>query len=458
MKKSELRGTGEVFRFTLIQTVKSKAYIISVAILLLFALLTAPVMQLIKGDASGGSSESSGGESSIKKVYICDETMLLMGMNFASLDDASFQKVEWIPRTETFDDLCKILEEEGKESKNVILHFYGNEVKGLTAEICRNGGGDLDGDECRNLADSICRKFDEHKIVLSGLSEEELKVLDYKYDVVINYLQADGTVSEKNVKDDGITQSEWTIVYFVLFFVSMICIIAATNIATAIVTDKSTKVAEFLLTSVRPMALLFGKILAMLVSSVGQFVLLFLATVLSNKLTGLLFDTETTYISSVIPKNIFANLSAVNFILAIVTLALGMLFYAIIAGICGATVSKMEELQDSLKLFTTISMIGMILSMIGSFAMQSSATSVLTRVLVLFPMSSAMLVPGTMLIGTTSVTMGLIAIAILLVCNALLVKFTATVYESLITHTGNRITFKQLLGIKGKQKGGAKNE
>ncbi len=456
MKKSELRGTGEVFRFTLIQTVKSKAYIISVAILLLLALLTAPVMQLINGGASGGSSDSDGKESSIGKVYICDETMLLTGMDFTSLDDSSFRNVQWIPRTESFDDLCKVLEEEGKESKNVILHFYGNEVKGLTAEICRNGNGDLDGDECRALADSICRKFDEYKLVLSGLSEEELKVLDYKYDVAVNYLQADGTVSEKNVKDDGISQSEWGIVYFVMFFVYMICVIAATNIATAIVTDKSTKVAEFLLTSVRPMALLFGKVLAMLVSSVGQFVLLFLATLMSNKLTALLFDTETTYLSSVIPKNIFANLSPVNFILGVLTLALGMLFYAIVAGICGATVSKMEELQDSLKLFTTIALIGMIFGMVGSFSMQSSATSVLTRVTVLFPLSSALLVPGTMLIGTTSVKMGLIAIVILIVCNALLVKFTATVYESLITHTGNRITFKQLLGIKGKQKGGAK--
>ena len=56
MKSSELRGTGSVFRFTLIQTVKSKAYIVSAVIMLVLALLVSPVLQLING-GSGRPSE-----------------------------------------------------------------------------------------------------------------------------------------------------------------------------------------------------------------------------------------------------------------------------------------------------------------------------------------------------------------------------------------------------------------
>ena len=68
MKSSELRGTGEVFRFTLIQTVKSKAYIVSAIIMLVLAILTAPVMQLING--SGKDKELK--ETAIETVHICN--------------------------------------------------------------------------------------------------------------------------------------------------------------------------------------------------------------------------------------------------------------------------------------------------------------------------------------------------------------------------------------------------
>ena len=53
MKSNELRGTGDVFRFTLIQTLKSKAYIVSLVLLLAISLLTAPIMQIIRGGAAG---------------------------------------------------------------------------------------------------------------------------------------------------------------------------------------------------------------------------------------------------------------------------------------------------------------------------------------------------------------------------------------------------------------------
>ena len=477
MKSSELRGTGEVFRFTLIQTVKSKAYIVSAIIMLVLAILTAPVMQLING--SGKDKELK--ETAIETVHICNGlTFLADGTEITDMTGKkvfSGVKFESIPlnlpndlltKTEeeivaafreadeaNYKKISEQLEEQGSKCKDVILHTYLNEERGITVEVVRVAGSDVDDDECQELLEKICENLDAYKIKISGLSEADLKILDYNYTVEMNYLGADGKISPE--EDTGIGGGQFGVANAIMFIVAMVCIMSGTQVATAVVTDKSSRVVELLLTSVRPMALLFGKILAMLVATVGQYVVLILAVVCSNKLTEVLFDTKTSYLTSLIPKGILSNLTIVNALIALVLIVLGLIFYATLAGLCGAMVSKMEELQEALKYFTITSIIGMYMSIGAIIYMQKSSTGPFVRFCEVFPLSSSMVTPGGRIIGVVPIEFALIAIALLLVLDFLLIRFAAGVYEGLITNMGNRLTFKDVIAMaRNKSKGGAK--
>ena len=70
----------------------------------------------------------------------------------------------------------------------------------------------------------------------------------------------------------------------------------------------------------------------------------------------------------------------------------------------------------------------------------------------IFPLSSAFLLPGALLVGKADVWIAIIAIAVLLISVVLMFLFVAKVYESLILHTGNRIKMKEVFAMLKKNK------
>ncbi|MBR7020186.1 MAG: ABC transporter permease [Lachnospiraceae bacterium] len=478
MKSSELRGTGSVFRFTLIQTVKSKAYIVSAVILLVLSLLVAPVMQLINGSGKEKKIE----KSNIETVYICNGLPFLTkgtditdmtgmeafsGVKFEdlevklpeSIDAMSAEEITEVVNKadeENYKKICEQLEEKGSECKDAVLHAYLDDERGIVVELVRVAGSEVKDDECRELLGQICKNLDDYKIKISGLSEEELTILAYDYTVEMNYLGEDGKISA--AVDTGIGGTQFGVAYAIMFIVGMLCIMSATQVATAVVTDKSSRVVELLLTSVRPMALLLGKILAMLVATIGQYVVLFGAFAISNKVTGMRSATGTSYLSSIIPKGILSNLTFVNAVIIFALVALGLVFYATLAGLCGAMVSKMEELQDTLKYFTFTSMIGLYMAIFAIISMQRSSTGTFVRFCEMFPLTSPMTTPGALIIGVVPVSYALIAIALLIVLDFLTLRFAAGVYEGLITNMGTNLKAKDVIAMarNKKNKGGTK--
>lgn len=454
MKSSELRGTGEVFRFTLIQTLKSKAFIISVVFMLVMALFSSPVIQLIYG----GDSDKKIEHSKIKKAYICNELPFLQdGTEITKdIDDEAYADVKFVVSSEDVKALSDKLEEEGAQCESIIVHPYVSEVGGVTVELIRVSGGAVKADDCKELSAILCRNLDKYKEQMSGLPAEQLELLHYEYTIEMNYITPDGTLTDD--KDKGIGGGQFGVVYAILIIVSMLCIIASSQVATAVVTDKSSRVVELLLTSVRPMALLLGKIFAMLVATIGQIVLMLIAMVISNKITGRLFGVTKTAATTLIPKGVLSNLTVTNAVIAIVLIALGLLFYAIFAGVCGAMVSKMEELQEALKYFTFLSLIGMYGAIAAIISMQSSSQNIFVKFCEMFPLTSPMITPGARIIGVTPISYALIAIVILLILDFVMLTLAARVYEGLITNMGNPMKLKEVVAmLRNKRKGGAES-
>ena len=112
-------------------------------------------------------------------------------------------------------------------------------------------------------------------------------------------------------------------------------------------------------------------------------------------------------------------LSGVNVgeaLIALVAVICGMLFFCMLAGLCGATASKLEEMAESIKLYTMLLIVGFLLSFAVVMMMVSGAGNpTFTNICCLVPISSPFLLPACLLLGKVPLGISIIGLVILVV-------------------------------------------
>lgn len=441
MKKTEIRGWKDVFSFTVTQTIKSKAYIVSLIIMCVLVLISMPVMNLIMSAPTAEDME----KSSIEKVYVYNMT-LYQSLDIASELTQAYRDIVFESPKEGYEVLEERIKEE--ETSSVLLVLAEDET-GSYIQFVRSPNGKVGNYELQLLGQCIQNAFAKAKIQTLGISEEQMATLQTS---ILASTSVVDTKSAVVLEDTSISQSEYWLVYGVLFVVLMISVMASSQVATSVVTEKSSKVLEYLLTSVRPLALIVGKVLAMLVTVMLQMVLMILSGYVSSKLGGLLFGTTTNAITQFLSPEVLENLNFVNILLGLLAAGGGLVLYATLAGLCGATVSRMEEASESLTFFTLTALVGAYIGMGAAGSLMGVGNNAFVTFALLFPISSAYLLPGALLVGRAEPWIAVLSIAILIVSVILLFRFVAKVYETLILHNGKRIKMKELFAISKERK------
>lgn len=436
MKKTDLRGWKDVFSFTVIQTIKSKAYIASLIIMCVLVLISMPVMNFIMSDNTMEDME----KSSIEKVYVYNMT-LYQSLDFANELTPAYQHIVFENAKEGYEVIEERIKEE--ETSSVLLVLAEDET-GSYIQFVKSPNGKIGNYELQVLGQSIQNAFTKAKIQMLGISEAQMAAFR------TSILASASVVDTKNavvLEDTSISQSEYWLVYGVLFIVLMISVMASSQVATSVVTEKSSKVLEYLLTSIRPLALIVGKVFAMLVTVMFQMIVLILAGYVSSKLGSLVFGTTSNAITQFISPEVLSNLNFINIFLGLLAAGGGLVLYATLAGLCGATVSRMEEASESLTFFTLTALVGAYIGMGAAGSLMGVGDNAFVTFALLFPISSAYLLPGALLVGKAEPWIALLSIAILIVSAILLFRFVARVYETLILHNGKRIKMKELFAI-----------
>lgn len=439
MRKSSISGWRDVFTFTLVQTLKNKTFIISYVILLLLTAVSMPVMNKFMS----GNKDAVNGQSPVRKVYVKNETTL-PAMEFSDvLKEDRFSHITFEPLKDDYDTTSKRIEESEKDS--VILTVKESEG-GYALNFVKSSSGPVKDNSLKLLTEAVGKQFDLFKIEALGITDKQLAMIKTKVKTGVSMADSKGV--EIIEKDTSISTSQYWFIYGILFVVMMVNIMASTQVATAIVTEKSSRVIEYLLISVKPLAIMIGKILAMLTAVLLQFSTIIILLFTSNKLTqNVSSDGGESVLSHYLPKDIFHNLSLVNIILCLILIILGMIFYATLAGLAGATVSRIEEMSEGLTLFTLTNMVGVYIGIAASGILMGAGINAFVIFSFLFPLSSPFILPGAILIGKASlpVAAGALVLQILFIC--LLFKFVAKVYATLIMHNGSTIKVKQLFKI-----------
>lgn len=430
MKKGNLTGWKDVFTFTLIQTLKSKAFIISYVIIIMLMFVSMPVTRMI---TDRGLADANG-PSPVKKVYVNNETSL-PHMDFSE-GPIVFESIK-----EDYDIIAKRVEENEKDS--IILTILESNEE-YTLNFIKSSKSKIKNGSLQLLADAVSAQFETLKIDKMGIKSNQFSMINSEVKTKVSTADVNGI---ENI-DTSISTSQYWFIYGLLFVVMMVNMLASTQIATSIVTEKSTRVIEYLLTSVKPLALIVGKILAMLTASLLHVISMVVVLFISNMFSEIVSSVNgESVLSQYLPKEIFQNLNIINILLCFILLALGMIFYAGLAGLAGATVSRLEDINEGLTIFTFISLAGVYIAIGAAGMLMGKGMNWYVIFSFLFPLSSPFLLPGAILIGKVSLPIAVASIVIIVIFIILLFKFVAKIYETLILHNGNQIKIKQLIKI-----------
>jgi ABC-2 type transport system permease protein len=459
MKLNRLTGWQQVYQFTFSQTIKTKSIRIMTIILCTIALLSMPVAHLVSTLINKNTTE----EIPIDVVYIIDESEL-GEVDYSSLrdidnfyKDTEFQ-VTKKSKEEITEDLIKT------DKNHILLHIVSLDGT-YQLQFVKAPKSSLTDDSLNQFSSLIMELFNRNRIESLEISDEQLGQIYAPISTEVAMIEYDGEGTPKGdwedptqegKEDDSMPMNEYFLVLGVIVVVVMFFAFGGEGVASSIITEKSTRVIEYLLTSIRPLAIIVGKVLAMLTVTLLQFVLIGISVSVSNLITkSLLTNSKSapSLFDGELFQSILSNINGINVLITVLLYIGGFLFFGLLAGLAGAMVSKIEELAEGIMVFNMFLILGAYLGIaVAMMSMSGNGDNPIAYVGYLLPISSIFITPTYVFLGKISLIWGLLALLILTISLILLAMFTANIYESLILHQGNRLKLKDLISISKQRK------
>lgn len=200
-------------------------------------------------------------------------------------------------------------------------------------------------------------------------------------------------------------------------------------VAAGVVEEKSSRVVEVLLATLRPSHLLRGKILGIGLLGLAQLLLIALVGLFASSAVGTLE----------FPSGAIATVG-----LVLVWFVLGFFFYATMFAVAGSIVTRQEDLQTTMTPLTIL--------IVGSFFIGLSATgnpdSTLAVVASLLPFSSPLVMPTRIALGDAATWEVVASIAISVAATAALIPLATKIYSRALLRPG-RVRIRQVLRAGG---------
>lgn len=457
------KGWGQVFRFTFIQTLKDKSFIVStivVSAILVLLVLAANFLPMLVMNDTAGAVDSSADASKISTVYYHDESGIEPKADFSTLPEPHPTFVE--VSAEQYDE--KIVSLKASTAAEVAVYITAPNENGNISMLLSRPESDeiIQNGECRTLLANMADVLNKSKLLSLGVSEDDIALAE-------GYIKQDVTIAgEAPVSEfESIIKTMLPMMTSIILF--MFIFIYGQMVAQAIATEKTSKVMELLLTSIKPLAVIIGKVLAIGCVALAQIAIIgtvtgtataiaapfgFIGALSSGIAGGASADgAALSEVSSAVGE-IFANFNIGSVLLFIAVFILGFLFYALVAGLAGASVSRIEDLQSAMQPMALIGVLGFYLAYFPSMSNidGDGGSNILILLSRYLPISSPFSLPSAILMGEMSGAEVAISIGVLAVFVALMAMLVAKIYETIILHNGDRIKLGEMLKMAGEKK------
>ena len=405
----DLSGTGQVYRFTLSQLLKSRANRVTLIIMVLLAAVSMPLTALL-----GGETPETSDTAGLASVRVDNRTDLALDFS----GDADWADTDFSA---------------GAGEPDAVVTITGDETGYQVAVV---GSESADAGELSQLAETARQAVRDACLRAAGLSSRQLEALT-------------ASTGEEDSHEDGF----W-VQYGYSILAMILCLMSASYVIRAVVEEKDSRLVELLLVSVKPMALLTGKILAVMAFTFGWLLAMLAGLGVSCGLTAGLMGP------GVLQKQLSGLLAAVPrvqedlwqvagvLLVLLVSLGLGYLTMSLIGGVAGACCSGMEEAGEATGPVMLLTMAGYLASCVVG-AVPSGPVAVFST---LCPVVSIFCAPVQFAGGNVSFWLVLASWAIQAAVIWGLLTLASRVYAGLIVHRGSRVKLRELMSM---AKGGA---
>lgn len=235
---------------------------------------------------------------------------------------------------------------------------------------------------------------------------------------------------EGRIENLGIDQMQnFFYTYIMIFALYMVILLYGQMVATNVATEKSSRAMELLITSAKPTAMMFGKVIATCLAGLIQIVAIFGSALLFFNLNGDYWG------GNAIVSSIF-GMPAGLFVYMLIFFILGYLIYSFMFGAVGSTASKLEDINTSVMPITMIFVAGF---MVVVFSMSSgNVDTVLMKVCSYIPFTSPMAMFTRIAMSTVSIYEIGASIAILVVSVIGVGILSAKIYRVGVLLYGNK--------------------
>ena len=463
----DMTGFGKVFSFTLKETFKNKAYRTSFIAMVVMMTIMGPISYL-GGRAGGKAAEDAYG--SVKpefatdedkdaiKIYLVNETDITLDAENIEFDD-EFMSQDMVKPVDKLPALTDteygfVITKEQSDEKDTYV------VSGIISDESKISATELD-----NLAKTILSSFQ----IQMEEQEKDEEVIRF------NSLRLqDGSITtelDMNGANDNKLPNEVVIaictVYAIIIF--MLVSLTASYIMASINEEKDSKLVETLLLSVKPMALVMGKIVAMLVYVMLMFAAGGLGASISNSLMLVMFPMEqTSEVASQVASNVSVsdtgiqvsgvelpiNLGTVDvttlvigIIAIILNLFLTFFIFAMLAGIFGSACVKKEDLGSANTLLMSVALVGYI----GSLVLANFTNPIIDTVISVVPFISSFVAPVYLLAGRIGFVTYFISFVLQVALVFALIWLCARVYKKMLLNDSEKFSLGLIFRNVGKE-------
>lgn len=458
------KGWKHILSFNYIQYIKTKAFIVSTVVTsLIFALIIAGINIIPSLDAKGSLDGIFGGDDDdnglhLEKLYICNETTIpLTDLSLFKDADITTEELD----RESFETLCKEVTEGNNPYAVLRISEALDENEKISyydLKLYRPENEDVLSKNDADAVAEICKETFKNSVLLSlGVEEKDLQTAKLDIYAETAVYGDEGNSFVKEFVDILVPMLLAALMFsFIISYAQII--------AQSVAQEKTSRVIELLITSVRPLAIITGKVLAMLLVAITQVTIIGGVCGLVSALTMpfSIFANKEVIGGAVTAASDAAASGAVDvggeiaaslpglfnpgsIIAIVITLILGFLFYALLAGLVGAGVSRSEDLAAALQPLMMVAMLGFFLSYMSAAFNEDGSGNIVMTISRYIPISSPFALPPAILLGKMSAEEMLISIACLALLTALTALLVSKVYETIILYSGNPLKLGQIL-------------
>ena len=430
-----------VFVFTLKDAARKKAFKISTFILLLVIFAACLIVNLTSSGgesaegaagattagtgaetASGAAEEEAGQDITLEGVcYYVDEDAAIPGGMEALQAALPTYQVKQGDAAQLGAYRCEIAEND-EVSLVLVQQTQGSPAVTVVTKDVLSGVNNSD------VSDALNQQYIVNQLEAQGVTGDVAATLNFEIPVAVEI------AGEMDLSGYVLGIVIVMLMFFAIYYYGY-------GVSMSIATEKTSRVMETLVVSAKPSRILIGKCLAM-----GALGLL--------QMAGVMLFAALCY-HFLIPDNFTLmgmplSLSSFTLTRAVIILAyfiLGYALYAVMNAVCGASVSKIEDINSAMMPVVLIAMISFYLGYFTAIS-GSGTDSLLQQIAIYVPFCSPFIVPFKILNGDVATMDLILSLAALVVAIVLITALSIRIYTASVLHYGSRIKLKDMFKLR----------